>query len=91
MAKIEIEFDEQSLKILKDVPEIHRVSLINLGLSLVSKTGYYQTLTGNVSDNLESIVNLGNIENLGESKNQDKETGIQIQETPKKSTTRDSF
>jgi len=85
--KIEIEFDDQSLKILKNVPEIHRVSLINIGLSLASKTNYYKTLTGEASEVLNNVASLDNIENLGV-----KETEtVQAQEAPKKSTSWDEF
>ena len=56
---IGINLDESSIKILKKVDSIHRDSLINVGLALVAKTGYYKTLTG-ISDaeDLEDIASL---------------------------------
>jgi len=41
-----INLDQKSIDILKKVDSIHRDSLINVGLALVSKTGYYKTLAG---------------------------------------------
>lgn len=62
---VSIEFDENSLKILKEVDQIHRNSLINVGLALASKTGYYKTLTGKV-ENLADVAGL-DIANIGDS------------------------
>ena len=53
-----INLDTKSVEILKAVNSIHRDSLINVGLSLVSKTGYYKTLTGKIPDNLEDVASL---------------------------------
>jgi len=57
-----INLDTKSIEILKAVDSIHRDSLINVGLSLVSKTGYYKTLTGKVPDDLEDVASLDVIE-----------------------------
>ena len=91
MAKIEVEFDDNSLKILKDVPEIHRISLINIGLSLASKTSYYKTLTGEVSEVLTDIASLESIGTKTVSVSSTTETGIQEQKPPKAKTSWDSF
>jgi len=54
-----INLDQKSIDILKKVDAIHRDSLINVGLALVSKTGYYKTLAG-ISDaeDLEEVASL---------------------------------
>lgn len=53
-----INLDSKSVDILKAVDSIHRDSLINVGLSLVSKTGYYKTLTGKTPEDLEDVASL---------------------------------
>lgn len=59
---VQVTLDETSVKILTDVDKIHRDSIINVGLALVSKTGYYKTLQGkNESDELEDIASLDDV------------------------------
>ena len=60
---ITIKIDPSSINILKKVDPLHRESLINLGISLISKTGYYKTLSGENQDLLDSIVDLGELDN----------------------------
>ena len=56
---VQIALDESSIEILKNVDKIHRDSVINIGLALVAKTGYYKTLTGiNSSNDLTDIASL---------------------------------
>ena len=55
---VSIEFDDNSLKILKNVDQIHRNSLINIGLALAARTEYYKTLTGEASGSLDKVVSL---------------------------------
>lgn len=57
-----VNFDKNSTEILKRIEPIHRESLINLGLALISKTGYYKTLTGDISETLENVTSLDNLE-----------------------------
>jgi hypothetical protein len=60
MAKeIQITLDDKSIEILKNIDEIHRASVINVGLALVSRTGYYSTLCNkNESLSLDDIASL---------------------------------
>jgi len=63
MAKnVNVSFDDNSQKILKEVDEIHRNSLINIGLALASRTEYYKTLTGVTSDKLTAVASLGSLD-----------------------------
>ena len=55
---VTISLDSKSIDILKKVDTIHRESMINLGLSLISKTGYYKTLTGDSEDTLDKVTDL---------------------------------
>ena len=56
---LNINLDPKSIEILKGVDAIHRDSLINVGLALVEKTGYYKTLSGkNDTEILEEVVSL---------------------------------
>jgi len=56
---IGINLDEKSIEILKKVDKIHRDSLINVGLALVQKTGYYKTLAGiSEAEELEDVASL---------------------------------
>ncbi len=56
---IAINLDPKSLEILKKVDSIHRDSMINIGLALVEKTGYFKTLSGiNASEILEDVASL---------------------------------
>ena len=71
---INIKLDEQSIEILKNVSPIHRDSVINIALSLVSKTGYYKTLTGkNQSDELDDTASLEIEDNESSSKSSKKD------------------
>ena len=84
MAKsVSIEFDEASLKILKDVDSIHRNSLINVGLALVKCTGYYKTLAGIGPETLEDVAGLDELDKVLEEKSQE------IKKDTKKATTTD--
>lgn len=89
---IGISLDSKSIEILKKVDAIHRDSLINVGLALVEKTGYYKTLAGiNSGEDLEDVASL----DVDEIKFTNKKTAkkqIEVKETPKKPTTTwDSF
>jgi hypothetical protein len=55
---VNISLDKNSIEILRQVDNIHKSSLINLAISLISKTGYYRTLTGKVADELEDVTSL---------------------------------
>jgi hypothetical protein len=69
MKKVEITLDDNSVEILKKVDDIHRNSIVNVGLALVSKTGYYKTLTGkSEADDLEEIASLDIKDEEGETK-----------------------
>lgn len=65
---VSVTLDKNSIAILKQIDNIHKSSLINLAISLISKTGYYQTLIGNPGDSLESITELTSLDNIGTSK-----------------------
>jgi hypothetical protein len=69
MKKVEIALDDASVDILKGVDDIHRNSIVNIGLALVSKTGYYKTLTGkSEAEDLEDIASLDIEDEEGETK-----------------------
>jgi len=55
---IGISLDRNSISILKAIDKVHRDSLINVALSLISKTGYYKTLTGKTPEDLEDVASL---------------------------------
>lgn len=57
-----VNFDENSKKILMGVDAIHRDSLINVALALVSKTSYYKTLTGVPPAELAQVADLSSLE-----------------------------
>jgi hypothetical protein len=59
-----IKLDNKSVEILTKVDPIHRESMINLGLALISKTFYYKTLTGELPNELVSITDLGSLNSL---------------------------
>jgi len=63
-ASVSVIFDDKSLDILKKVDRLHRNSLINIGLALVSRTGYYKTLTGDLPEDLENVVNLSELDKV---------------------------
>jgi len=91
--EISIEFDKNSLRVLKEVDKIHRTSLINLGIAMIEKTPYYQTLTGNADSN---IANIASLSQLGEETEVKETTTIpqkqtKTESTPKKTTTWDDF
>jgi len=57
--QISLTLDDSSIEILTEVDSIHRDSLVNIGLQLVKKTGYYKTLSGKQkSEELEDIASL---------------------------------
>lgn len=68
MADVSVKLDDKSVQILKGVDTIHRDSIINVGLALVAKTGYYKTLTGKTEPDadLDDVASL-DIEDEGES------------------------
>jgi hypothetical protein len=91
---LNINLDSKSIEILKGVDAIHRDSLINVGLALVEKTGYYKTLSGkNNTDILEDVVSLDAASLDGESSvtstSKTTETKDEIPKSP--ATTWDSF
>jgi len=92
-----INLDSKSIEILKKVDSIHRDSLINVGLALVAKTGYYKTLAG-ISDveDLEEVASLDVLDEDGDrpiSKKASKKAKAQEVEAPTKkpSTSWDTF
>jgi len=94
-----INLDQKSIDILKKVDSIHRDSLINVGLALVSKTGYYKTLAGLTDvqddDDLDEVASLDVLDE-GEKtvvKASSKKAKVQEKEKPAKkpSTTWDAF
>jgi len=93
-----INLDQKSIDILKKVDSIHRDSLINVGLALVSKTGYYKTLAGltNTQDDedLDEVASLDVLDEDGDkpiSKKTSKKTK-EVEAPAKKPTTSwDSF
>ncbi len=91
MAEFPIEFDENSLRVLKEVDKLHRNSLINVALALVSKTEYYKTLTGQGSEEVSEALSLSSLDDHIETKSQKStETGEQKQ-TPKPAASWDNF
>jgi len=79
----QVYLDTRSKEIIAKVENIHRHSLINMGLRLVEKTNYFKTLTGeNKSEELESILSLDDLGSI------DKpivaNTAAKPQEPPKK-------
>ena len=58
MKEMPIQFDDKSIEILKQVDGVHRHSLVNVALAMISKTGYYKTLTGVVGTDIDDIVGL---------------------------------
>jgi len=56
-----VELDDKSLEVLKKVDGVHRNSLINLGISMISKTSYYKGLTGDVEDAM-AVVSLNSLD-----------------------------
>jgi hypothetical protein len=90
MAEVQVTLDDSSVAVLKGVDKIHRDSIINVGLALVSKTGYYKTLSGKQdSDDLDDTASL---EVQGQES--DKDTSSKKKETSKskpKSTSWDAF
>jgi len=97
--RVEISLDDKSIDILKKVNSLHRDSLINVALSLVQKTGYYKTLSGETDakiEKLEDITSL-DVESKDNINNQNTQSNSSTnstsnQNTPKKSTmTWDSF
>ena len=89
---VNISLDTKSIEILRQVDAIHRDSLINVGLALVEKTGYFKTLAGiNKSDDLGDIASLDveSTDNSGAPKTVEKS---EKPDTPKKQAqTWDSF
>jgi len=62
--KNEILFDEQTWGILEKINPLHRHSLINASIKMISKTNYYKELAGLIdSSNSEEVVNLNVISN----------------------------
>jgi hypothetical protein len=93
---VSVKFDKYSKEILKRVDPIHRESMINLGLALVSKTGYFQTLCGVVSEELTDIANIGDLGKLQDSTSSTNTTvesnsTPKVQPKPKQSATWDDF
>jgi len=91
-----INLDSKSIEILKKVDSIHRDSLINVGLALVAKTGYYKTLAG-ISDaeDLEEVASLDVLDEDGDrpTKSYSKKENAKATEEPvkKQATSWDTF
>jgi len=94
---LSINLDSKSIDILKKVDSIHRDSLINVGLALVAKTGYYQTLAGiSEAEDLEDVASLDILDDdeaPTKTKKSSKKAKAQEAEAPAKkpSTSWDSF
>jgi len=72
MAKaVQVNFDDNSQSILKEVDAIHRDSLINMGLALVSRTEYYKTLTGKINDDVSKVASLSSLDELEKELNEE--------------------
>lgn len=83
---VSINLDAKSIEVLRKVDAIHRDSVINIGLALVQKTGYYKTLAG-ISDkdsDLEDVASLDIEDEPGTTKTKTTKTSSQKEETPKK-------
>ena len=61
---VSINLDKKSIEILRKVDSIHRDSMINIGLALVEKTGYYKTISGQGTGTLDDVASLGSLESL---------------------------
>jgi hypothetical protein len=79
--KNEIMFDEVTWEILNKINPIHRHSLINLAIKMISKTNYYKEIAGLVEvETPNEVVDLDNSENI-----KTKETTKEIEDSkPKK-------
>jgi hypothetical protein len=93
---LNISLDANSIEILKSVDAIHRDSLINVGLSLVQKTGYYKTIAGiNDTEDLEDVASLDLDDEGGtrstSTKSTKKSTKEETKAPEKPKTTWDSF
>jgi hypothetical protein len=92
MKKVEIALDDSSVEILKGVDDIHRNSIVNIGLALVSKTGYYKTLTGkSEAEDLEDIASLDIEDEEGETKTKSSKKKEVAKPTAKATSSWDSF
>jgi len=103
--RVEISLDDKSIEILKKVNSLHRDSLINVALSLVQKTGYYKTLSGETKDKIEKLEDITSLDvnnqdtqsntstnSTSNSSTKNTSNTQNTQNTPKKSTmTWDSF
>ena len=89
---LNINLDIKSIDILRKVDAIHRDSLINVGLALVEKTGYFKTLAGlNDSAELEEIASFNVKLDIGDNEKINKKTE-EIKSVNKKPTSNwDSF
>ena len=86
--QVNITLDDKSIEILKSVDSIHRDSIINIGLALVKKTGYYKTLAG-VLDNdadLEDVASLDIEDSEEKTTKKTKKKADATEEKPKKAT-----
>jgi hypothetical protein len=88
-----INLDSKSIDILKKVDAIHRDSLINVGLQLVAKTGYFKTLAGlNNTEDLDDVASLDILEDGASAPKKASKKAVQEETKPKKpATTWDSF
>lgn len=81
---IGISLDAKSIGILKQVDAIHRDSLINVGLALVEKTGYFKTLAGvNDTDDLDDVASL-DVAVDETTKKATKKLAVEAKDAPKK-------
>ena len=59
--KNEIMFDQQTWEILEQINPIHRHSLINAAIKMISKTNYYKELAGLIdTEQSDEVVDLNN-------------------------------
>jgi len=90
-----INLDSKSIAILKEVDAVHRDSLINVGIALVSKTGYYKTLAGiSETEDLDEVASLDVIDGIDGSDSQKSSKKAKVDSTPapkKPTTSWDSF
>jgi hypothetical protein len=84
---LRINLDGKSIEILKKVDSIHRDSLINVGLAIVTKTGYYKTLAG-ISEaevkELEDVASLDVLDGDGDKSSKKLKVEEQSKKPPKK-------
>lgn len=83
--ELPIKFDNASIQILKKVSPVHRNSLVNVALALVSKTGYYKTVCGLDTNSIDEVSSLESLDVV------EKPTSNKISKEPEKISTESSW